>query len=137
VCNPWLGPGRRWCAAVFGCWASDRTQADDLEQETSDTAVERIREPANDFMRILGDEWRALVPRSWQEQIGRTIAAPEALTLRLYGHQLNRNLGIQGSGAFSPRSIVPVTWKWRWSRSTTGQSGCDLRDQPCWMPLEA
>ena len=79
--------------------------AEDLEKETSDTDVERIREPANDFMWILEDEWRALVPEPGQAQVGQVIVAPEALTRRLYGHQLNPNLGIQGSRAFSPRSL--------------------------------
>lgn len=81
-------------------------RAEDFDSDkvrSSESRVQRYREPANDFMWIQEDEWRAMVPAD--AQVGRSFPAPEALTLRLFGYQLNPNLGIQGSRAFSPESI--------------------------------
>jgi hypothetical protein len=80
--------------------------ADDFDSEevcSSESLVARYRDPANDFMWVLEEEWRALFRDDARS--GLTFAVPEPLKLRLFGHQLNPNLGIQGSRAYSPRSI--------------------------------
>jgi len=81
-------------------------RAGDFESDkvrSSESRVARYREPANDFMWIQEAEWRAMVPED--AQVGRSYPAPEPLVRRLFGYQLNPNLGIQGSLAFSPESI--------------------------------
>lgn len=81
-------------------------RAEDFDSDkvrSSESLVQRYREPANDFMWIQEEEWRAMVPA--KAQVGQSFPAPEALALRLFGHQLNPNLGVQGSRAFSPESI--------------------------------
>ncbi len=81
-------------------------RAEDFDSEkvrSSESRVQRFREPANDFMWIQEEEWRALVPA--KARIGQSIPLPKALALRLFGYQLNPNLGVQGSLAFSPASV--------------------------------
>jgi hypothetical protein len=81
--------------------------ADDFDKKLSEASCERYRDPSNDFMWVLQEEWRAMIPA--EPKVGQSQPAPEAVKLRLYGHHLNPNLGIQGSRAFSPSSVKEGT----------------------------
>jgi hypothetical protein len=77
--------------------------SEDLDLETSDIELGRLRDPANDFMWIPQAEWQALFDVN--PRVGQSQVVPESRKLRVFGHHMNPNLGIQGSRAYKPRSL--------------------------------
>ncbi|MEX1098647.1 MAG: hypothetical protein WED34_21550 [Planctomycetales bacterium] len=77
-------------------------RADDLDAGQL-RHLDRVREPANDFMWVPQEEWRAMVPRD--PRAGDTVAVPDAFVLRLLDHHVNPHLGLMGAGAFGRQSL--------------------------------
>lgn len=75
---------------------------DDFSSERAQRSAPRYREPSNDFMWIMKDEWQELLPES--PKVGDRAPVPAPILARLLRYHLNPLLSVRGAMCFTGSS---------------------------------